>query len=505
MNFSINLKRVVSTLVVSCSVISTGCASDKKPAVRAGVDTMTTQAINENTTQTEKDKATQAVKENSQPVISKDSKLANTNNPVTAKSKEFFKREKQKLTLDEALKKAANYSWTIKVAQSQLDIAESRLDQAKAKYYPTVGAELTAPNLRYDGGITSRDRDFDDTAFAGLDVRYSIYDFGRRDADKEAASYNLRASGHAKHAEDLTVMFNTANAYMAVQSYTEQLHTAIAYVDKITSLNKTIAESVAGGISPQSDAVRGRLALSNAINRRKDIELQLSRAQQKLNALVGIDVEALPAKRMALPKVRDLDAVAVNAADQNPAVLARGAALEGSRKNVVGAKASLKPRLDLTIDYKRTLENVDNLYNVSDTDGGVQLKLTFDIFDLSKKAKIREAYAQLNVNEAQLGKERSTVNDEVRALLGDIDITSQQWTISEEASREADKTRGLYLEEFRLGDRKLSDLITAETEYFTSRTDAIDARYGFMHAVFSIYYLAGKPHDGLAALQLVER
>ena len=172
---------------------------------------------------------------------------------------------------------------------------------------------------------------------------------------------------------------------------------------------------------------------------------------------------------------------------------------------MVGAKASLKPRLDLTIDYKRTLENVDNLYNVSDTDGGVQLKLTFDIFDLSKKAKIREAYAQVNVNEAQLGKERSTVNDEVRALLGDIDITSQQWTISEEASKEADKTRGLYLEEFRLGDRKLSDLITAETEYFTSRTDAIDARYGFMRAVFSIYYLAGKPREGLQALQLVER
>lgn len=489
MNCSENIKRVVSILLVSCSIVSTGCASNRNPAARADVDTMTTQAVNEN----------------HQPTISKDPRVANTNNPATARAEEALKREKQRLTLDEALKKAADYSWTIKVAKSQLDIAESRLDQAKAKYYPTVGAELTAPNLRYDGGITSRDRDFDDTAFAGLDVRYSIYDFGRRDADKEAASYNLRASGHAKHAQDLTVMYDTANAYMAVQAYTEQLQSSIGYVDKITALNKTIGESVSGGISPQSDAVRGRLALSNAINRRKDIELKLSRAHQKLNALVGIDVEVLPAKRMVLPHIGDLNSVAVNAADQNPAVLARGAALEGSRKSVVGAKASLKPRLDLTIDYKRTLENVDNLYNVSDTDGGVQLKLTFDIFDLSKKAKIREAYAQVNVNEAQLGKERSTVNDEVRALLGDIDITSQQWTISEEASKEADKTRGLYLEEFRLGDRKLSDLITAETEYFTSRTDAIDARYGFMRAVFSIYYLAGKPREGLQALQLVER
>lgn len=498
MNCSNYLKCVVSTLLVSCSIISTGCASSKNAATRVGTDTMTTQAVTNNNQQTPSTG-------NTSPVSNKTLRVNGVNNPITASSERKMAREKQKLTLAQALSKAADYSWTIKVARSQLDIAESRLDQAKAKYYPTVGGEITAPNLRYDGGITSRDRDFDDTAFAGIDVRYSIYDFGRRDADKEAASYNLRASGHAKHAEDLTVLYDTANAYLAVQSYTEQLNAAMGYVTKIESLNKTIGESVAGGISPQSDAVRGRLALSNAVNRRKDIELKLSRAHQKLNALVGIDVEVLPAKRTVLPHVGNLDNVAVTAADHNPAVLARGAALEGSRKNVVGAKASLKPRLDLTIDYKRTMESVDNLYNVSDTDGGVQLKLTFDIFDLSKKAKIREAYAQVNVNEAQLGKERSTVNDEVRALLGDIDITSQQWTISEEATKEADKTRGLYLEEFRLGDRKLSDLITAETEYFTSRADAIDARYGFIRAVFSIYYLAGKPHDGLLALQLVER
>lgn len=494
---------MVSTLLVSCSIISTGCASNKSSTARAGTDMMTTQAVSNNNQPASGNN--QPASGNTSVVDSKTIKMDGKNNPITAKSKEFFHRQKQKLTLAEALNKATDYSWTIKVAKSQLDIAESRLDQAKAKYYPTVGAELTAPNLRYDGGINSRDRDFDDTAFAGIDVRYSIYDFGRRDADKEAASYNLRASGHAKHAEDLTVLYDTANAYLAVQSYTEQLNSATEYVTKIGALNKTIGESVVGGISPQSDAVRGRLALSNAINRRKDIELKLSRAHQKLNALVGIDVEVLPEKRMVLPPVANLENVAVNAADQNPAVLARGAALEGSRKNVVGAKASLKPRLDLTIDYKRALENVDNLYNVSNTDGGVQLKLTFDIFDLSKKAKIREAYAQVNVNEAQLGKERSTVNDEVRALLGDIDITSQQWTISQEATKEADKTRGLYLEEFRLGDRKLSDLITAETEYFTSRTDAIDARYGFIRAVFSIYYLAGKPREGLQALQLVER
>lgn len=496
MNCSNYLKRVVSTLLVSCSIISTGCASGKNAASRAETDTITTQAVANNE---------QSKVGNKPEVISKQIKVDGKNNPVTAKSKEFYQRQKQKLTLAEALNKAADYSWTIKVAKSQLDIAESRLDQAKAKYYPTVGGEITAPNVRYDGGINSRDRDFDDTAFAGIDVRYSIYDFGRRDADKEAASYNFRASGHAKHAEDLTVLYDTANAYLAVQSYSEQLNSATEYVSKIEALNKTIGESVAGGISPQSDAVRGRLALSNAINRRKDIELRLSRAHQKLNALVGIEVEVLPEKRMVLPHVANLENVAVNAADQNPAVLARGAALEGSRKNVVGAKASLKPRLDLTIDYKRSMESVDNLYNVSDTDGGVQLKLTFDIFDLSKKAKIREAYAQVNVNEAQLGKERSSINDEVRALLGDIDITSQQWTISQEATKEADKTRSLYLEEFRLGDRKLSDLITAETEYFTSRNDAIDARYGFIRAVFSIYYLAGKPRDGLLALQLVER
>lgn len=497
MNCTRNIKRVVSALLVSCSLVSTGCASGKNNTTRSATDAMTTQAVAKE--QSAAQGGAQTAKQGA--VSDKQTKQKSAND----KAKDILKREKQTLTLAEALKKAADYSWTIKVANSQVDIAKSRLDQAQAKFYPTIGAEITAPNLRYDGGINSRDRNFDDLAYAGVGVRYSIYDFGRRDADKEAANYNLRASGHAKQAEDLTVMYDTANAYLAVQAYTEQENAAAEYVKKIEALNQTIADSVAGGISPQSDAVRGRLALSNAINRRKTIELRLSRAHQRLNALVGIEVNALPAKRLVLPPVRGVDEIAISAADNNPAVLARGAALEGSRKGVAGAKANLKPRLDLTIDYKRTVENVDNLYNISDTDGGVQLKLTFDIFDLSKKAKIREAYAQVNVNEAQLGKERSTVNDEVRALLGDIDITSQQWTISEEATKEADKTRGLYLQEFRLGDRKLSDLITAETEYFTSRTDAIDARYGFLRAVFSIYYLAGKPHDGLVALQLVER
>lgn len=480
MHCSYAIRRLASVLLVGCCAVSSGCASDR--AGRNGspaIDPVTTRSVQS------QDRNSSAVE--------------------TAGERKFPKRESRLLSLQEALTMAADYSWTMQIAQGELDIADSRVSQARAKYYPVVSAEVNAPTVRHDGGIDGRDRDFEDVAYAGIDVRYNIYDFGRRKSENLVAEHNLRASSHAKRAEDLTVLFDTATAYLAVQSYNEQMNAASQYVHKIQALNQTIGESVAGGISPQSDAVRGRLALSNAINRRKNIELSLSRARQRLNALVGIDVNVMQPKRVALPRVKGLESVAVVAADENPAVLARGAALDGSMENVVGAKADRLPRLDLSVDYKRALESVDDLYDVSSTDGGVKLKLTFDIFDMSKKGKISEAYAQVNVAKAQLGKERATIEDQVRALLGDIDITAQQWAISQEASFEADKTRGLYLEEFRLGDRKLSDLISAETEYFTAHTDAIDARYGFIRYVFSIYYLAGKPRDGLVALQLLEQ
>ncbi|MEN3930498.1 TolC family protein [Microvirga sp. W0021] len=423
---------------------------------------------------------------------------------TTRKAKAKQPKAQRVVSLEEAIRLAADYSWRSKIAAAQVDVAHARVGQAEAGYYPSIKAQIQTPNGRYDHGYNFRGRDFDDLSQAGVELRYNLVDFGRTKYAAAEAISSYRASDWARQGEDLTVLFETAKAYLDAQHFSSAVSAAEAYVSEIQRLNETIREGVAGGIASQSETARGRLALSNAVNKKKALELQRIRATQRLIALVGQDVKPVAAKNAArLPRGHNIDELTEVAQDLNPAVQARDAAVSSARARIEAEKASRMPRLDVVADYKRALQDVPSSINSSRWDGGIRLQLSVDLYDPSRSPKIAEAHANYNVAWAQWHQEQATVMDSIRALKGDYSIASDQWAISNEAQKQASQTRSFYLEEFRLGQRSLSDLITAETEYFTSRVEALSARYDYYQAILSIYYLAGQPREGLEALKLL--
>ncbi len=416
------------------------------------------------------------------------------------------RRSTPTVTLAQAIEMAENYSWRSKAARAQVDVARARVDQAEAGYHPKVQARVQSPNGRYDHGYNYRDRDFDDLAQAGVELRYNLVDFGRTKYAAAEALESYKASDWARYGEDLTVVFETAKAYLDTQRYTAAVAAADAYVREIQRLNDTIREGVTGGVAPESESVRGRLALSNALNRKKAVDLQRIRAYHKLASLTGKEVQpiAYSGARGVRPK-RELEQISAEAESGNPAVNARLSALESSRARIEAEKVSRLPRIDFVADYRNAIQGVPSNSGLSRWDGGVRLNLTVDLYDAARSPKIAEANANYNLAWAQLQQEKATVKDAIRGLKGDYTIAADQWTISREASKQAAQTKALYLEEFKLGQRSLSDMITAETEFFTSSVEALTAQYDYYQAVLSVYYISGQPKEGLTALGLLPK
>ncbi|MFL9905599.1 TolC family protein [Paraburkholderia sp. RL17-337-BIB-A] len=143
--------------------------------------------------------------------------------------------------------------------------------------------------------------------------------------------------------------------------------------------------------------------------------------------------------------------------------------------------------------------------NVPSPGSSVMLQVTFDLFDGGlQKSRVNEAVSAKYVAQQQLEQELRNVNDQTEALRSDWDSARDQWTLSVDGEKQALRTLELYADEFRLGTRQLSDLINAQVDLFSARSDREQAESGYYLATLALYNMDAKTMDGLRALNLIK-
>jgi adhesin transport system outer membrane protein len=326
-----------------------------------------------------------------------------------------------------------------------------------------------------------------------------VFDFGRRKNQVSSAALSAEAAESAYQGEVEMLAYSTSRAYLDVVRYQHLKKIAEDYVAQVQRLNSVIEERVAGGLAPQSDAIRGQLALTSAQARGKQINLQLTKAKQQFKSITGLD--AVPQQRervKELPPV-NLQPLIESAADANLAVKARRANVESNIALVNVERASRYPRVDIVATVRKPFQNVPS------PGSSVMLQVTFDLFDGGlQKSRVNEAVSAKYVAQQQLEQELRNVNDQTEALRSDWDSARDQWTLSVDGEKQALRTLELYADEFRLGTRQLSDLINAQVDLFSARSDREQAESGYYLATLALYNMDAKTMDGLRALNLIK-
>jgi len=402
------------------------------------------------------------------------------------------------MDLARSLDAATDNALSTKIARGQADQAQARVMGARSAYYPKVSV-IAKTSDKVVGAAQGYGRSYDQAAQASATLQYTMFDFGRRKNQVQSASLAAQASESAYQSEVEALTFETSRAYLDVVKNQHLSKIADDYVAQVRRLNQVIEQRVAGGLAAQSDAIRGQLALTSAQARSRQIKLQLAKSEQQFRSITGKD--ALPASLDAVKQLPPIDVEPLldASADTNLAVQARRLDVASNIAAVNVERASRYPRIDLVGTYRKPLQAVPS------PGSSVMVQVSFDLFDGGlHKSRINEAVAAKYVAQQQLEQELRNVKDQKQSLQSDWSSARDQWTLSIEGEKQALRTLDLYADEFRLGTRPLSDLISAQVDLFSARSDREQAESSYKLSTLALYNLDARTMDGLRALNLVK-
>ncbi len=416
---------------------------------------------------------------------------------------EMFKPQSASGTfsLAAALQQAQDYSLRTVISRARIDEAEQRIDEAKAGYYPKLQAMAKTADWISDRS-SQVSKSFDEYAQMQLTLQYNLMDFGRTSHAVGSANQIHQSATFSSDSEFNSVSFDTTKAYLDVRRYTLLLAAAKDHVAVTSELVDTLNVRVAGGGSPQSELIRGQLALTNALNRQKTIDLQLAKAKQKLRSLLGQEISVEMAGLDDLPANADFNAMISAIQLDNPNIKARLAELNSAKEDVSAARAARYPSVDVVGAYKKPFQNPDGL-DGNYLGGNVALQVSVPVLDGGiNSSRIGQALARLRAAEATYGQLQRDISEMAFNLSNDALSAKDMWKIQGQAKNDASRTKDLYLDEFRLGTRSLNDLISVQTDFFNANVGRVTSQYDYYLSALGLYLLSGQVDNGIKTLKL---
>jgi outer membrane protein len=352
----------------------------------------------------------------------------------------------QPLALADAVDLALCNNPQIKAAWASIKLQAGAVGEARAAYLPTITA--TASRLRtrtaYPDSHVSPTETYGHTHYGSFGWR--LFDFGGREANREAAN-NLLAAAIASHDAALQKTLGAV-----VQSYFEA-QTARAAV-QARERSRQIAQSTldsaqrreARGVASRSDVLQAGTALAKATLEGNRAAGDYRKALSVLVYTLGIDPKASvnlaeEADGVSAEAVEDLKGWLAAAQKDHPTIVAARAQWEAAKKKIVATRSEGLPTIDFSANAYGNGYPGQGLSATSSRVNTIGVAVTIPFFDgFSRTYKIRGAQAQAEQREAELQDTEHNVLMEVVKAHADATASLQNLEASErllQAARES--------------------------------------------------------------------
>lgn len=372
----------------------------------------------------------------------------------------------------------------IRVAVANRNVAEFRIDEARAGHLPVFDVGGAA---RVGGSATSQPLPR---------ARVNLWAGGAIDSaiDREQQRAVSAERREAVTRED--VAFAAAQGYLRVLRAQRLVRVGQANLDRHLRLVSLFEQIVRIDAGRRFDLVQAQARAQGVRGTLEDRLAELGSARQALARFYPAPLEP---QDLSLPAVAAIepDAPEATGLQDHPAVVAARREVQAAEANARTLRRSRGPRLDLEAFGGR--------------DPGSQIVLSWPAFDATLTAAERGAVA------AQLGAEAALQDTEL-AVLETLRQAHQDFAAAgrriEQASRQIELARELvdiYFEQFRVGRRNLLDLLTAyaelanaEAAFAGQQVDRAIARYRIVYAQAGLAAWFDGPYASLPTLPTPE-
>lgn len=358
--------------------------------------------------------------------------------------------------LARAIAEAVTRDPAVRAARAELGVAEVERDMARNGYLPALNASAGP-----------------ESSGVGYDVSLSqtLYDWGQVRA-------GIRRAGHLVDRQMATlriarddVALEVAELWLDIAAGRAKVTLVQDHLQRLGRLQTMAQERVEGRFSDRAELGRASLAVSTASALRAELSGSLVEAEEAFTVLVGRD-----AGRVRLPDMPGflipLRAAPVleEAIVASPLYMRSTHEARAAETTVREAEAARYPRLVLEGSVQRR-EIGGRL--IDDSSVGLRFRMNtqqgLSTFQRPRLEAARAEAARMGIDSTarELKRTVSSLVTSDRALQGRIDALSDQVS-------QSDGVRGLYAEQFVVGQRDIQDLIIMESEYFEAERQILD-------------------------------
>ncbi|WP_322998840.1 TolC family outer membrane protein [Castellaniella sp.] len=322
----------------------------------------------------------------------------------------------------------------------------------------------------------------------------TINDVRQLGFEKLADYYTLKAT-----MDDLAQQ--ATQAYLDVQRYREQVRLAEQNYKLHTDILKQIAERSDSGVGRGVDEVQAQARVALAQTNLLTASGNLNDVTQRYQRIVG----KVPADTMAeVPNVdKDLPKDPTDfipSVRVNPSVLAKQALVQAAERGNASAKGRFSPTLELRAATGRDRSDPPYIADQSVQSSNIQLMANFNLFrGGSDIARVRQTAAQTYAARDVRDYTCRNVQQELSIAWNNVVRLRQQMPFLQQHERDVAQVRVAYLQQFKIGQRTLLDLLDTENELFDARQALTNGAFDLRVAEFRWLSLS---HRVLPALGL---
>jgi outer membrane protein len=398
------------------------------------------------------------------------------------------------LTLADAISTAESNQPAIQQVRAQSDVAEARVEIARAPLLPQVTGsafyQRTTANFIQRPSFTLAAtpppptfNTFNYFSF-GLTLSQYIWDFGQTTGRWRVAQANAAAQEATAQATGLDVILNVRAMYFAARAQkalVEVAHETLANQERHL---QQIASFVRVGTRPEIDLVQARTDRANATVSVINAENGYESAKAVLNQAMGVagptdydveDVTIAPVEGEEQPT----DALLEEAVRARPDLAGLEQQLEAQRRAISAAKGGYWPSFNFATNFNAASTRIDDLrWNWS-----AQVNLNWQLFNgLLTRAQIKEAQANLRVVEAQKTSQLLAVRLEIEQARLSVRAARAALGAAEEALVNASERLRLAEGRYQTGVGNAIELGDAQVALTNTRAQKIQAEYNLATA-----------------------
>ena len=375
------------------------------------------------------------------------------------------------LNLNEAIDIAKAYLPSYQASEIQVQSTEALYKASLAPYFPLLDATTTQER------ISSSTDDYNLSTY-DIILSYTLFDGGRRKANKNIASLNLDIDEQEYRKNLIDLEFNVKSAFYIALARQEIVHQRQIQLKDATRDYEVAQGRNRLGAAKLSDVLQAAVRLEQAKFNLVQGRGELMNALSDLNSLLGrplqspYDLEGYLKFHARLPDIGALSAVAL----ERPEIKQAESQVKISKNNKSLDTSAFFPTLSAIASYSRAESSIAEFRGISSEDKIVGINATWNIFELGKFYRRKSSSLEIKVSRKRLDESKRQLLLDVQKTYQDFLTAGENVNVAEQQLVEAEHNYSQAFGEYKVGKGDILSLVTAEGLLSNAREQATTSR-----------------------------